>query len=861
MLKRFDKDAEKARLRNKFVEKAEYATVLDDSAFTNIMDVFSEGISEVSRYIEYALLEKKWATARNMSSLTTMGELFGRKRERPKSAIGYILVTHSDSEGNNRLDNLGRYFFDIDEESDYDDITKNDDSNYIQRSALVPWTCATNYIIPKGTIFSSASGVQFISVETVRSKSLNQKFSDIKSNEEKYKEFLKSGGWNGIKYVKVPVIQGIEYETQLGVSNGEKFQTFRLDSTSVENASNTISKDYFYVKVEYPNGTVEKWPEINKITLAGPYDKVFESKLSNNGNFLTIKFGNNNAGVIPPVGSKIYLHYLESLGELGNIDSKFQVNSMTLPPNFNMKDPRTGMLSNFLSCTNIASISGGKNIENELNYKLNAPSSYLTSHSTALLSSYEKELVENSPINLLKLRCLPNSSFEISPASNSSDLDSSIIYDEFDIIANSIEVTAIKANGSKLEKDEATEFIRYMTSILADKKGPNDNFSYVEPNYIKLAPMIKAYTYSNLITDNEMKTSITNSILRFYSISQSNFNDSVNSSNIIYAASAVKGVDSVSTTVEALADVSFEYEDLRVMPYSENGKSEKPLLAIPFKFSKVFAQNLYACGFKNYKKGCDYLLKINLKFINSSRDDKSRTFFLYDNRNSNSNLTLQEAKSEFISIYGEPAFNSNITISEDSENVGVTIKMFNEIKDNYYDRQVRVAQFPYLNDITDTDFMKNAKSWTTYPYEIRPYEQDAKGENKLILSSNVDAKLQISPTGDAEIGNYCFKQNTQFIDYVDIVFNENYEDSENLNYASGYFIIPLSYFGFGTLPNFNAEEDDHTEYLKDVSVLLKNYIDLKVYAQPLQEQFTAEDWNDIIFIDDDDIKVEKILRG
>lgn len=861
MLKRFDIESEKARLKKSFVEKAEYATVLDDSAFANIMDVFGEGISEIARYIEYALLEKKWATARNISSLTTMGELIGRKRERPKSAIGYVLVTHSDNEGNNRLNNLGRYFFDIDEESNYDDITKIEDSTYIQRAALVPWTCAKNYVIPKGTIFTSASGVQYISTETVRSKSLNQKFSDIKSNEDKYKEFLKAGGWNGIKYVKVPVIQGIEYESFLGTSTGEKFQTFKLEGANVENASNSISQNYFYVNIEYPNGTTEKWAEINKITLAGPYDKVFESRLSNDGSFLTIKFGNNIAGVIPSVGAKISLHYLETNGENGNAESKFQVNSMTFPTNYIMKDPRTNSISDFLSCTNIAAISGGKGIENELNYKLNAPSSYLLSHSTALLSSYEKELMENSPINLLKLRCIPNSSFDIKPASNADDTYGDTIYDEFDTISNAIETTAIKANGDKLEESEAEEFIRYMTSILADKKGPNDNLSYVEPNYIKLAPMIKAYTYSNLITDNEMKTAITNSILNYYSISNSDFNDTINSSNIVYASSAVKGVDSVSTTLEALADVSFDYEDLRVMPYSENGSESMPLLAIPFKFSKLFAQNLYSCGFKNYKKGCDYLLKINLKFKNASKDDKSRTFFLYDNRDSNSNLSLQEAKSEYISLFGEPPSNANISISEDSENVGDTIRLFNETKDSYYDRQVRVAQFPYLSDITDTDFMKNAKSWTTYPYEIRPYEQDSKGENKLILSSNVDSKLQISPTGDAEIGNYCYKLNNQYIDYVDIIFNENYEEKENLNYASGYFIIPLSYFGFGSLPEYNSDSDDQSEYLKDVSVLLENYIDLKVYAQPLQEQFTAEDWNDIIFIDDDDIKVEKILRG
>ena len=327
MGKRFTYDAIKARLKDRIIMNSDSATILDDGTFTNLLDVFCEGLAEIARYLEYRSLENKWQTAHDITSLQTMGNLIGRKRQRAKSAIGYVIVSHTDPDGVERLSNYGSTFFDLDENSDYDNIEKETDANYIQKSALVPWTNPNVYEVPKGTIFTASNGTQFISTKTVKTRILNNAWSTIKNNELKLQDFYKAGGWDGIKYLKIPVIQGVQREQVLGTIDGSRFQSFSFPAANVENASNQVSKDYFYVEVIPPNSDkAEKWVEVQKIRQAEPYDKVYEVKLSDNGQNIIIKFGDGFSGKLPVKDSKVVVHYLETKGSAGNVEQKFQIN-------------------------------------------------------------------------------------------------------------------------------------------------------------------------------------------------------------------------------------------------------------------------------------------------------------------------------------------------------------------------------------------------------------------------------------------------------------------------------------------------------------------------------------------------------
>ncbi len=866
MGKRFTYDALKSRLKDRMVMNSDSATILDDGTFSNLMDVFCEGLSEIARYVEYRSLENKWQTARDMSSLQTMGNLIGRKRQRAKSAIGYVIVSHTDRDGVERLSNYGSTFFDLDESSDYDNIDQEESANYIKKSALVPWTSPSVHEVPKGTIFTAANGTQFISTKTVKTRILSTPWSSIKNNEVKLSEFYKAGGWDGLKYLKVPVIQGVQREQVLGSIDGSRFQSFSFPATNVENASNTISKEYFYVEVIPPNSNdSEKWVEIQKIRMAGPYDKVYEVKLSDDGTNIIVKFGDGISGKLPVKDSKVIVHYLETKGAAGNIDQKFQINTMTFPTGSKMIDPRTNLESSFLSCTNISSVMGGMDIEDEDDFKVKAPLAYLSSSTTAVKAAYKEQIMNNSPVLLSKVVCYPSSSFNAKQVDVTldEDLDEEVA-NEVSVISNALFVSAVKANGEMVTDEESEDFIKTITKSIGDLKGPNDSLSYKEPNFIKLAPSITINTYDRGISESEIIDSVKAAISSEYSIFNTDFKVPFYESKVSYLASLFSFTDSVEVMNEAMANVEMSKNSIKVMKlnYVNNEKLSKTIdmVAIPFNFDKVYATNKYELGFHNCSTSSPYLLKVDLIFKNTtSGDSNNRTFFLFDNRSDDS-ISLQDAISHDLN---NNSFRKDSTaeLVNSKSNLGIKVEFFDETIENFNERSVRVAQFPYISEITNSTFMGKAKSFTTAPYENRPYEVDENGKNKSCNVTDVEYNDRISfdgsPLRNAD-ATYCYKKNNDYYEFVDILFNENYDEPESINYAHGYFLIPIKYLGF---TNVLAElEFGSSDYLSLLSELLNNYITLNVYARPKQSSIEPVDMNAICFVDDDNIKVERVIK-
>lgn len=864
-MKRFTPDAIKSRAIERIKKRADAATVIDDGGFSNLLDAISEGIAEVARYSEYNTLESKWNTANNISSLTVQGSLIGRKRERPKSARGYIVVSHTDINGKDRLKNYGQYFFDLNQSSDFDEIDENKNAGYIERHSLVPWTFSSTYIVPKGTIFTGKNNLKYISTKPVAIRSMLEKYSTILNDTTKYDAFLSLGGWDGVKYLKVPVIQGVEREAILGTINGERFQSFKIDNPNIENASNSISKEYFYVEIIAPGGTSEKWTEIQKIRLAGPYDKVFESKLSYDGNSLIIKFGDGVSGLIPTTNAQVKLHYLETAGKAGNIDSNFQIQSMSFPEGQNMIDPRTNMASSFLSCTNISPISGGRDIEDEDEYRTNAPTSYLKSYTTAVKDTYVERIMKESPILLDKIQIGTSTSFvadQYDKAIGASIIEN--VSNEISTISESITITAVKANGDKLSDTEADELLKTVTQKIGNVKGPNDFFSYKEPNFIKLAPSIKITSSDIATKEEDIRQEVSQAISNNFSIFSVDFNNNVPSSKISHLASSFTYSDSVSLHLEALANVSYDYRQIFMKSINYNSSTINDLLLfIPFTFDKVYSQNKLFSGFKNYKTQSDYVIKADINFINNpAASYKDKTLFLIDSRIDD--IDIQEAKNKPLDVNKtRVAEASDVIMSNGNIVDGFTIKFFDETSDAFQNRQCRVAQFDYISNITDKDFMEKAKSFQTVPIENRPYEKDTSGKNKLYPTSSVDAELRQSiDKNTSTIGNYCYKVNTNYQNYIDILFNES-PNEENGTSANGYIVLPMSYLGLTNAmtnkPKTNSDKQT-SQTLQELENMLTQFLSIKVYAQPLLENIECLENEDIAFIDDDDIKVEKVLK-
>ena len=842
----------------------DWAMMLSDGTIGNLFDVIAESKNESSRYMEFLYGEKKWKTARLMSSLQADGDLIGYKRHLPESAIGYVIVAHTDDNGNNRLENYGSYFFDLDTPSDYDEIEKIETDSLEKTKALTPWTCSTPYIIPAGTRFIASNGVEFISTKSVFSRILTNPWKQWNSTNEKLNEFYSLGGWAGIKYQKVPIIQGKKKTITIGQTSGTtRFQSFKLNAINVEAANNSISKDFFRIRL-IKDKTVETWVEIDNILRAGPYDKVFEKTILKDESGIRIKFGDGITGKIPGDNMTIYVDYLETLGKAGNIDSKYQITSMVFPNDEKQIDPRTNSVGTFLYCTNDCAIQGGKNIESKNDFKKNAPVSYLDSYTIGNASQYHNMIMKHSPLNLLHCKIYKKKDIESSQINYFKNNKTDTVLNEYSIIANNYNITAILANGTAVKKSNSQkEFIDPLLLSLQGLMSPNDTFTYIEPNMIETAIGVKVKTSNTSINKDDAKNLISLAILNEYSVYNQEFNEPFYNSKVVELSSIFSWSDSVSVLLEALAKVSYESSDLKIITKNGSVTSiDNFWVAIPFSFDKIFSQNKYKTGFKNCTVNSDYVLKIDLNFINGGNSTKDRTFFLFDNRIDETGGTdLQKGKSLKIEDSGT-AITESFRIKSSISNTG-DINFYKENNNSYKNRQVRVAQFSFINEVTDNEFMAKAKSFITQPIENRPYEQDYSGENRIYTTSMVAPSLQVPLSGNIKdtVGTSCFKKNEKYIENVDILFNENYDDITSSNTGNGYFIIPLSYFDFD--PNtlvLSEYESNPTNFMKTLEILMKEYVQLRIYAIPKQEEFEPENPNDIIFVDKNNIKVETSVK-
>lgn len=813
--------------------KSDWALILGNGTIGNLIDTIAESEAELARYSEVELMEKKWKTAMNMSSLQANADLISYKRQLPKSAIGYVVVSHTDEEGNNRLQYFGNYFFDLDAKSDYDNLIKNKDANIEEKHALVPWACDVSYTIPKGTRFIAANGNEYFSTEVVSSKTMKKGFNELSEAEKS--SFYMRGGWKGIKYIKVPVMQGIQKTISIGqTSASTRFQSFVLPTLDVDAATNEISCKYFSVYVKPTSGGEPIYfTEIDRLSMATSIDNVFEKYILKDESGIKIKFGDGVGGAIPPEGT-LYVNYVETLGTKGNLDAKYQINTMIFPSGYTMKDPRSGTYSTFLNCTNISAIHGGKDIEDTSSFRENAPTSYLKSYTIATNKAYLDAIEKYSPLNLLHCKIFSDNSITSQQIDTTIGVDTDEeVANELHTISDNINITAMLANGELIPNESVDdEFLNPLQTSIYDMKGPSDNIRFIQPNLIEMVPSFKIMSSSYDFTEEEISDYVKEAIAEEYDIFNQNFNEPIYVSKLISLAKSFKFSDSVSTIVEAVANIDYDN-----ISFISNNNS---VVKIPFFFDTVYMNDELNKGFKDCTVNSNYLLKVNLEFINdASKITKNRTFFLYDNRYDESGKTK-------ISDGKELLIGGNDYTKEKAESSGKNAKyyVFSKADAEYKLRQVRVAQFDYISNITDAAYMKTLKDFSKSPSENRAYEIDMTGN--YVKYQNLESTTGYEPisTGSYEY----YKLNSKYVHGVDIDFTMD----ENTKTLTGYFFIPVSYFEFQFTPS-NSSED-----IKKFSSLLKQYVSLRVYAQPKAIDFVPQNKNDIIYVNKNYIKVEKI---
>ena len=857
-MKRFDQESIKERMLSRLRVSEDWAMILHDGTAGSLISTIAEGFSELARYLEFALNEKKWRSAMNVSSLMHMAELISYKRQLPQSAIGYIVVSHTDAEGADRLGNLGKYFFDLDAASNYDNIEKSQSSSLSERKALVPWTSSLSYTVPQGTRFLSDTGIEFFATESVSSKCLTKGFSIITSDSSLKEAFIKNGGWKGIKYLKVPVMQGIQRSVSVGRTHRKRFECFKLETTSVDRASTSVTRQFFKVRIvkkadDSNTVTEEIWEEIDKINRAGPLDKVFEKKISQDGTGIIIKFGNDIAGRIPPSDAEVFVDYVETKGYKGNISAKYSVNKMIFPSGYSMVDPRTNTISSFLSCTNNVSISGGKDIDSIENIRSDAPLSYLQSYTIATKEKYGYEIERNSPINILHWNLWDASSNTVKQLNSVVGLNTEDkLSDKVFVSGSIVNLSIIDATGSAPDEDTMNESVLpSIFSALQKISPPSESLCYKKANVVTVTPLARIKTSDITTSESDIKNYVKSAISMSYDVSNQKFNSPIYSSKIIHDIKAISLVDSVSIMLEANA--YYDYENAYLIPKDFNSLASQSdfLVAIPFEFSNIFMKSPIAAGFEDYKSQANYLLRVDLSFKNSANFDNDRTFFLIDHRKETDGEAIDSQTAKEYFVNDEKAFIKKQIIDTVSND---TITMFRETDDNFRQRQVRIAQFPKITDITDAKFFSILESQTAEPSEIRPLVQSIDGKNLMFSSIYVNKELRSSLNGEAEAGAICYKKDLRWIDDVDIIFHESSSDDS----LFGTIYLPLDYLKFDESDidvSLYSSAEDNIQLSYQLSSLLKQYIGLRIAAVPKEKDISTYDEADFVYLDSDTMAV------
>jgi hypothetical protein len=853
-LKRFDPEAIKARLLARMQVDLNWALLSENGTISAILDTFADGLAEVSRYGEYLLAEKKWTTAQNISSLNSQASMVGYKSKRNRSAISYVIVSHTDENGVNRLANYGRTFFSLDDRSNYDNISQDSGTQDVYRAqALVPWTYDTPYSVPVATRFIAANGTEFIATSTIASRPLKEPWDIVINDTARYNTFLSSGGWNGIKYLKVPVIQGKIRSYTLGTSQGARFESLLLPVANCEEADNNVSNSFLKV---YVNSTPinaanrQEWVQVQNILLAGPADRVFEVVNLPDYSGVIFKFGDGITGARLPAKAEVSCDYLESLGATGNIDKKYQITSIVFPAGTAMIDPRTQSPSQFLSATNDTTILGGQAAEVEADLRINAPIDYLRYYSIATTKAYETQILKYAPIGLDKAKVFAGN--EVNATNTAFVLGSNNTAITVPTARPVLYVTAIAADGTAIENAQDT-FVTPVSQALGDLKAPSDTLTYIAPDFIRLKLNATIHSADTNLADSDIIALERQALIDKYSVFNMDFNKPFYNSEFVYTTKSFPFVDYVDTFIEAVATPPLSTATVLPLPSRTavigSASVTYPILySFNFQFDQIYGENAYYQGFRNHRQSSPYLLRIDLTFINNPTlaSTSNRTFFLFDNR------YLYTAAGTLPEINAGKLLDQTGAAIPTNRAAYTTWLRPEETLENFDARAVRVAQFPYITAITDDQTMVSTiKTFNKGTNEIRPYVVDGNGNNRMY---NVSEVTWPSGAADPRVilpgGTQCYLKDSRYIDYADIQFTENYSNPSSSDYATGSLILPADYFGFTTI-----DVTSPTEFIG----ALTNYVSIKVYAQPLLNDISPRDWNQIVCVDTSDILIQRVL--
>lgn len=523
----------KLRMVRRLKEYANWNKIIEDSAIDALLTVKSEGLSEISRYLEHNRRENTWSYAQDINSILGQIGLFGYKLKRKISSIGYIYFSHDININTMKFDS------ELENLSEYDGASI---SIPIQSSLVI-------------------NGIPFLTS----------------------KEYIYT---SGMKYLKVPIIQGMNriLSTTPQKAVGLPFEVLRLNSPNIEAAQDTISESFFNVQLTLPSGIIVSAEEVESIFLADENTYAYEIKnyLPSNlsDGYVDITFGNNVSGIQLPKDTIVTVSYLETVGELGNIVEKAIAQG-------------TATFSNgILYYNNFESILGGKNEDTIETIKINGPRSCNGDGSIITETQY-KQAIESIPYVQKAV-----------VYSGLNDLDKEAV------LFSAINTLGLAPNKLDIEQDLLLRTL--------SKKSPLDIVSFIDPSFLNIEINYQAKIDTSKNQDIQLVISnIKSLIYNNYSIFDMDFKESIvkdKITSLIFNNTETGLITSSNCFIEAK-------EILKPSTFKESIDT--------FFFEKEFTFN---SSFEKIRHDVSiYLLRFDIKWSCINCEFKNKTIFILKN--------------------------------------------------------------------------------------------------------------------------------------------------------------------------------------------------------------------------------------
>lgn len=773
-------------------QNPDWKPIMNQSVISAIIKANAEMNAETARYAEYLFKESKWDTAQNDSSILAMASMLQYHPKRRVSATGKIVVS-ADPKTALVGKTISKEVFDL-------VMDNQDTSSYNVNWIGNPYGSLT---LTSDSVIKDSKGNQYIPTSSVT---------------------LPTNG----NAVEVNVIQGIRKVARISVDTMRKVSTVsRLNPYryipfklyNCEDASSLVSRKFLKLYI-INNSSYEEYRVVDSLLLSDATDKdveiygdmydptLYYAKFNNSPYKGSVIDLSSNSSI-----TAMQVEYLESLGSKGNIDTLYETFSVSGVTQGN------SIFAGKLYGTNLSYIGGGTDEENIASIKENANKFYIKNYTIGTVETYEKTILNTSfTLESNNLRIAPKKVKVFGGNYTEDGIVFPVTYISF--ISDNLEDIAYSSSSTQIYQEIENSLNYYLARL----KSPQDVLKFAIPTYVPIAIGMNCIIDSESIS--ESTDSIESSIQNYIDSLWGTTSDYIDFGNSFYSSKLEKEimnnfstVKSVDMEVEALHRCDWGMAEFLDVGSMTGATNHLRTIRVPFQFSNVFLGSKSNKGFKDYRVGANYLLRMDIMYKSPKSMGGSplhKTFFV-------------DADGSTSSAFHVISDTKNIWIKEGDIDFDIGTSDYAQILSSQ--RLDNCYEINYMQKVyTDNDYrdLKSRIQANTIATQNSSSSLGAVDDYIIYFSGNYDSSSSTIGNGWVEFGLDVFHQVLTYFSQL----------SDDASLKSKLQSCNLAILKCGTL-------NDTTKLFDTFKGMLSDYIDVYISMRPIDNNLKLESRGDV----------------